>query len=334
MDPRLQNLFLQLPVLALILVGCDDSPVGPGGNVPTPTPSQFDWTVQPVAVTGAITDIFFVNSTTGWAIGDELVMATSNGGADWPTVPVTKLPAKLNGAYFIDMDRGWMVGGESGSETGEVFVSQQGGAYPEVQKTVDNPLNSVFFLDSNFGWAIGENGVAIKTDDGGVNWTPLNIAGAPELFDLHFLDSENGWVVTDNGGLYRTSDGLNLIAQDVEAEFTLRAIHFVDTLHGWACGDENTILRRHLEAGNTVVWSSLSVAEEPGATDWSDIYFLNSQTGWLIGSEGKIYKTTDGGITWTRETVNFREDLNAIHMVSESKGWIAADQGVILTYTP
>ncbi|MGB3081001.1 MAG: hypothetical protein WBB31_18105, partial [Saprospiraceae bacterium] len=37
----------------------------------------------------------------------------------------------------------------------------------------------------------------------------------------------------------------------------------------------------------------------PFANRYDDIYFINENIGWTVNSEGNIFKTIDGGLTWT-----------------------------------
>jgi photosystem II stability/assembly factor-like uncharacterized protein len=46
-------------------------------------------------------------------------------------------------------------------------------------------------------------------------------------------------------------------------------------------------------------WQKLETEKYAGKQD--DIYFVDEQHGWYINGYGKIYKTTDGGITWVKQ---------------------------------
>jgi len=154
------------------------------------------------------------------------------------------------------------------------------------------------------------------------------------VFDIQFTTVEKGWAVGPLGALLHTKDGKNFIQEDLDITARLEAIHFTDTLNGWACGNRNTILRRHMSAQNIPVWSSVSVPGVSEVTEWIDIHFIDHINGWVVNSEGKIYHTSDGGVSWINETSEVLGELNAIHMVSQSNGWIVGDNGLILTYTP
>ena len=61
--------------------------------------------------------------------------------------------------------------------------------------------------------------------------------------------------------------------------------------------------------------------------------FLNSTTGWTVGSGGEILKTADGGASWAAQTSNTTQDLNAIDFIDANDGWAVGDGGVILQTT-
>lgn len=67
---------------------------------------------------------------------------------------------------------------------------------------------------------------------------------------------------------------------------------------------------------------------------FEDIYFINSNTGWLIGNFGKIYKTVNGGNTWTITDTLPSSALRSITFTTESKGWVGTlNQNSVLYQT-
>jgi photosystem II stability/assembly factor-like uncharacterized protein len=106
-----------------------------------------------------VSDIFFLNSFTGWAGGDTL-LKTTNGGINWN--PVYR-NYHINSIYFTSLDTGWFAGGNQIRYTtngGVNWISQSSGT--------TNYLYSIFFVNSNTGWAVGANGTILKTINGGV----------------------------------------------------------------------------------------------------------------------------------------------------------------------
>ncbi|MCC6412669.1 MAG: hypothetical protein IT270_13480 [Saprospiraceae bacterium] len=49
----------------------------------------------------------------------------------------------------------------------------------------------------------------------------------------------------------------------------------------------------------TALWQKLNTEAYPGKQD--DIFFIDPNTGWYVNGFGKIFKTTDGGVSWTKQ---------------------------------
>ena len=325
------TMVILLPVATLWSCGSDDED---DGQPPVPPANLYDWTNQQSLSLVSLKDIDFVDNNFGWAVGEELVLTTSTGGVSWQPAPLesSSQPGQINSITFVNRQQGWLAG-SADDETGEIFITQQGGAYPILQQSYQDPLQAIYFLNGQLGWASGNTGKVVHTTDGGSAWEIIADLGV-DLFDVYFTTEMKGWVAGDNGTLFKTTDGTIFQTEDLGIDHRLNSIHFVDTLHGWVCGARNTVFRRHLNEDNQIVWSDVSVAQASAATDWNDICFIDRLTGWVVGTEGFIYRTTDGGQSWERESIETAENLNAISMVSTSKGWIAGDQGLIFTYTP
>jgi len=321
-----------------ILSSCESDVGNTSPTTPPPQESVYDWSEQVSNTFINLKDVFFIDSNTGWVVGDEtLILATSNGGDMWPVAPVTSAQESIHSVFFIDNQKGWFATAQDSEPTkGNVLISGNGGSYPEIQKTVDTSLNTVFFANALTGWAAGDNGLLLHTTDGGLNWTSGNLESSLDIFDISFQGEKNGWLVTDSAGIYRTRNGIDWQLEEtiVEPNIQLRSVFMLDTLHGWACGNRNTVLKRTQEEGQSPVWVEVNIDEGAFVTVWNSIFFTDAQNGWVVGEEGRIFKTTDGGSTWNREIIPTRTHLNSIYMISSTKGWAVGEEGVILTYTP
>src|ERR1017187_6057427 len=60
------------------------------------------------------------------------------------------------------------------------------------------------------------------------------------------------------------------------------------------------------------------------------IYFVNDQTGWMCGSAGLIYKTTDGGNNWIQQNSGVTKNLQKIFFLDENVGYVGTVQGSVL----
>jgi hypothetical protein len=71
------------------------------------------------------------------------------------------------------------------------------------------------------------------------------------------------------------------------------------------------------------------------------VYFVDEFTGWAAGSEGfifgpwqgVIFKTTNGGENWVRQSVEIDNRLYDIYFVDENIGWAVGEDGIILNTT-
>jgi photosystem II stability/assembly factor-like uncharacterized protein len=55
----------------------------------------------------------------------------------------------------------------------------------------------------------------------------------------------------------------------------------------------------------------------------NDLFFIDSQTGWICGDSGKVIKTTNGGDTWTLYQTSTNYPLNTIKFIDPLTGWAA-----------
>lgn len=114
--------------------------------------------------------------------------------------------------------------------------------------------------------------------------------------------------------------------QPAETITHLKDIQFNGVTNGWVVGDGNVLLAT---SNGGVTWPQVPIVEVD--TDFSSIFFLNEQTGWLTGNT-QIFRSSMGGAYPTSsETASAL--LNTIHFVDAEFGWAGGDQGVILHTT-
>lgn len=103
-----------------------------------------------------------------------------------------------------------------------------------------------------------------------------------------------------------------------------------DGLHGWMVGSAS--------AGGEVI-SAIFATDDGGAT-WSrlpfadsssaalgGVCFVDANTGWVVGSNGFIRRTTDGGQTWQSQASPISVKLSRVHFTSSNLGWITGGWG-------
>jgi photosystem II stability/assembly factor-like uncharacterized protein len=306
------------------------------GQVQGPGPDFSGWIFQNSGVLVNYTDVFFANNNSGWIVGDNnTILSTVNAGITWPQAPVNSIEGNFRSVYLTSETVGWITGDLNGAGVdGNVYVSISGGAYPETQKSMEYPMNTVFSLDKDHVWSGGENGQLLYSNDGGNNWIESSTKPDFTIFDIHFLDQKKGYASGSKGNIITSSDG-GITWQDEfkYPDIDIMSIHLIDSMTGWACGSRNTIL--FLEGDVAAPeWIVSTIDNEKPGIIWRDIFFIDDHIGWVIGDGGAVYRSENAGKSWEREDTGSFSNLNAIFMVDYQTGWIVGDEGIILTYTP
>jgi hypothetical protein len=154
------------------------------------------------------------------------------------------------------------------------------------------------------GWAVSKSGLSFTTDRG-ATWRNITPAGLnPDHINAaYFLDQSTGWVgaVTPTSG--PSSD--------------LRIYRTVDAGQTWS---------------SAVVDSG--VAYTDAAQSHGNIDFLNANTGYFdfalasstAARSGVLFKSSDGGATWTKESLP-PYVFGPIAFTTSTHGWVAGFQG-------
>ncbi len=226
---------------------------------------------------------------------------------------------------------GIILGAATGGETTDAWKRIESGV-------ADALLCNTVFVDRQNGWSVGIKGTIIHSTDGGTTWSAQSSGTEKNLFSVSFPDLKNGWIVGEFGTIIHTGDGgATWQPQSQGMDKELNGVFFVDDRRGWLVGEFGTIL--HTEDGGAT-WEAQTCEEiqtnnDMFSYDWRPmpalygVHFLNAATGLIIGADGIILKTDDGGKKWRKLQSNCDVPLYAIEMVG-SNGWIVGNRGVYL----
>lgn len=70
------------------------------------------------------------------------------------------------------------------------------------------------------------------------------------------------------------------------------------------------------------IWQKVELAPEFSSTNFSNIHFINDDEGLIIGVDGTILKTFDGGFEWTEIEAGAIHVLNDMTFANEDVGYI------------
>ncbi len=191
---------------------------------------------------------------------------------------------------------------------------------------VPDDLYAAAAVGSDHLWAAGYFGAIYRTTDGGQSWAKLPSGTQKSIYDISFADEKHGWAVGRRGFVIHTTDGGDSWErQDIPRRPSrhIFGIHAIDAKHAWAVGDwggryytadagETWEDRSFLVYEDHPTFKYLSEAElaafERGEKVYDDLYmndifFLDSERGWIVGEYGIIYRTADGGQTWEKSEI-------------------------------
>ena len=226
---------------------------------------------------------------------------------------------------------------------GTIFRTGNGGAttgdWERLQSGVEDALLcKAAFIDREKGWAVGIKGTILHSVDGGRTWVMQNSGTEKNLFSVSFVDAQNGWAVGEFGTIIHTGDGgESWQSQSKGVDKELNGVCFVDDLRGWVVGEFGTIL--HTEDGGTE-WEKqtceeIQTEDDMFSYEWRPmpalyaVHFLNADDGLIIGMDGIILKTDNGGKKWRKLQSNCDVPLYGIEMVGK-RGWIVGSRGYYL----
>ena len=68
----------------------------------------------------------------------------------------------------------------------------------------------------------------------------------------------------------------------------------------------------------------------PNGNDLWSTFYIDDNTGWIVGSDGFIKKTTNAGIDWFQQNSGTNLILKSVQFINQNIGWICGESGLIL----
>ncbi len=295
--------------------------VGNGGMVYKTTTGgdTFAWIYNKTDATNQdLNEVRFLNAFTGWTCGGNGTLLKSvDGGVNWTNVP-TGSGAYFNAVHFVNVNTGWIA-----ADVNNFKKTTNGGA-TWINQTVSGSgiLNRCYAINDQICFAAGIDGKLHRTSNGGTSWSVVKTSSSA-FNRFCFINDLTGWV-TGPDNLYRTNDG-GLTWSQSSVPGSNRDVSFINESTGWIPNFPNVL--KTTNGGDT--WTSYNVTSGPGSIFFG-IRFVNANTGYCIGvdySNGKIFKTTDGGLTWFSQVIPEVFGIYGLHFYDELTGWAVGSGG-------
>ena len=184
--------------------------------------------------------------------------------------------------------------------------------------------NSIYFASADTGYMVTSdfnNGGGIWKTTNGTNWTS-QLTPNDYLFAVHFISSEVGWAaggVIGGGVIMKTSDGGATWNVQTDSCEQIMSIFFVNDSMGWAAANDatqGTYFIYHTSDGGAH-WA----LQQTGGDYVRAVFFVSATTGWIAGDNGRIYGTSNGGVSWNLLTNGIVCHFNDIQFINDTLGW-------------
>lgn len=162
--------------------------------------------------------------------------------------------------------------------------------------------NDGFFIDVNTGWYVGDEGVVVKTTDGGNEGITVRepVEGTPDWKDVEFANANIGYSCGEDGYIFKTTDGgLNwtMVGDTANYKNDLKALSVVNEDIVYFAGMDSIVLKT-INGGTDFTKIDYGFNEED--LD-GGIAFIDENLGVVLadGNGGNTWYTHDGGANWT-----------------------------------
>jgi photosystem II stability/assembly factor-like uncharacterized protein len=284
-------------------------------------------------------DVYFLNNNRGFITGtDGLILKTTDAGETWNKLAVPN-PNDLFKISFNDSMKGIITDYKT-TDGGDTWFSNP------------SPTHVEFYVNDSVGYAGAVVPYILKTTNGGTNWFEVNTEYNDELYlsGLYFYNENEGFALSDYAPrIFRTKNGGTdwqtytfcdtcttprsnkdfVMFDDVTGIFGRTYPFFANSP-----GDTTIYfypdiadIRKTTDSGYT--WQVLP----PLPADSKDLYFKDINNGWLCGDSGKVYKTTNGGVTWNSLAKPANIMLLAVYFTDDLNGFVVGKSNSIYKTT-
>ena len=249
--------------------------------------------------------------------------------AQWIDIasPVT---TTLRDVYFADSLNGWAVG-----DTSTIIHTSDGG-YNWVTQTcpVNNiNLNKIQFVTKDIGFIVANNGIVLKTINGGDIWNNIVLDTLVNYVGLIFVSIDTGWIagsgigLINHGVILKTTDGGFIWVKQYDSDSIqtsnsydkrFQDLKFINTEIGYAfAGIDGTFLFTTTNGGKE--WNKRGFSFYP----LFHIDVVSKDTVWGCG--GGFASTVDDGLNWIYNGV-LGGRVSDLKLINYNTGYILADR--------
>lgn len=252
-------------------------------------------------------------------------------------------PADKGGVIYspaldmADAQNGWFVG--MVDNDGVVFGTKDGASWSQVLKTPES-IDDVAAVSKDIVWVSGGQGLVAKTLDGGKTWTTVKTGSNEFTPFVSAVDADSAWAATFNN-VYKTVDGgqtWSKLNPPVGTGFgNINDLKFADRNNGYVLTTTGIAALPTLFATNDggLSWRALQIPRNSAgnAMEFLSMHVLDANVISLISSAGYVYRSEDGGLTFSQSKVFGPGEggIGCFNFVDSQTGFLALGTRILST---
>ncbi len=185
------------------MTGGGVSPGGSSWSVAYSTNNGIDWQQASWGPGKPINTVHFFDQNHGFALCWEgLLLKTYDGGNNWQQIQL-QIDQNLKDMFFVSRDTGYMI---ASSYSGYQYILKTTDIgqswnilYQETDPYHDLQFNAIYFATPDHGMVVGNRGLIMVTQDGGVSWKKDGTITGNSLYKAYLKNEDNGMIVGSSG---------------------------------------------------------------------------------------------------------------------------------------
>jgi photosystem II stability/assembly factor-like uncharacterized protein len=139
--------------------------------------------------------------------------------------------------------------------------------------------------------AVGQRGHIVVSSDGGATWRQAKVPVSSDLTAVQFIDANQGWAVGHDGVVLHSADGGATWSLQLDGRKANELL--VAAMKRKADAEPSS------EEAKKLLAEATRYAEQGPDKPFLDVWFDDADKGWIVGAYNLIFRTTDGGKSWT-----------------------------------
>ena len=199
----------------------------------------------------------------------------------------------------------------------QVF-SQEGWDYQIINSSNSEQHGAICAVDENLVYLILDDGIFLKSTNGGENWMEYDTGVSEYFFDMAFYNNDIGFAAGANGTIIKTTNGGEdwmLLSSGTSNDLFSISMPSLNTI--WMVGNNGTVLNSTNQGDTWAIDNTMSNEK------FNSISFRDTDIGFIAGNNGTLFHTLNGGVLWEESNIPTNNDLFSISTTDNSSFLLA-----------